>query len=195
MGISSAVLIEPMNDDQNPPDFTGRREPRPAEESVPPDAVEQARAPPAGADDAAIVVVPVLILATHLDRFREGPPPLGVLLVQPPEPGARRRGEPARAAAAPAGEEEDEEGEEEAVDEGEGGPQRSEDGDYAVAGARGQLIHLHLRRHRRRSTAEGTGGLERERGNDGCEQTTRAEEGTKQRLERERERDCLVLWT
>lgn len=132
------------SDINNSPDFTGRWEPRPAKERVPPNAVKQARAPSARADAA-------VVLATHLDPFGERPPPLGILLLlPPPELGVRRRGEPAVVVVvvvvvAPA----EEEGEEEAVDEREGDLQRPEDRDDAVAGARGQLIHLHLRRHRR----------------------------------------------
>lgn len=137
-----------MNNDQNPPDITGRWEPRPAKESVPLNTVKQARVPTERANAA------VVDLAIHVDAFGQSSPPLGILLLSAPELGVRRRREPA-VVVVPTGEEEEEEGEQEAVDEREGDLQRPEDGDYAVTCARGQLIHLHLRCYSRQRLERG----------------------------------------
>lgn len=172
----------------NSPDFVGRWEPRPAKESVPPNTVKQARAPSARANA-------VIVVAIHLDALGESSPPLGILLLlSPPELGVRRRRESA-VVVPPAGEED---GEKEAVDERKGDLQRPEDGDYAVAGTGGKLIHLHIRRHRRHRPARfrTDAGAERERGETTVATTPhhthgrgeKLKEATGQRRERERER-------
>ena len=86
-----------------------------------------------------------------MESLGQGSPSESVLLLSPPRGFALLGGgigERVGEAAAAAGEDEEEEREEDGVDEEERGPQSLEERDDAVAGPRGQLLHLR-RRHGR----------------------------------------------
>lgn len=127
-----------MNYNQNPLQIAGDRNPRPTKERVVSDSEEQGGSPPGPEVQAGVV-------ESHVQALGEGPPPHGVLLLHLPQRlplPRRRRLLLRRVSTAAAGEDEDQKRDDEGVDEQQRRPQRLEDGDYAVAGAGGQRLHL-----------------------------------------------------